>query len=158
MMSVRCCAMVTLPVAVILATMSGCKDGGAGTVPVEGTVTLDGAPVEGASVVFMPLAGGPQSTGQTDASGKFKLTTVNPGDGAVVGTHAVAVSKSEAVASATADPNSPQGTQLSGAPTGGRPKPAQSLLPSKYSDASNSGIKIEVKSGMEPVKIELSSK
>jgi len=48
------------------------------TVPVTGTVTLDGKPVEGAAVSFAPKTKGCRAAfGRTDASGKFKLTTVN---------------------------------------------------------------------------------
>lgn len=42
-------------------------------VPVEGVVTLDGAPVEGASVTFIPTAGGRPGVAGTDAAGRFVI-------------------------------------------------------------------------------------
>src|SRR5437870_4460006 len=65
--------------------------------PVSGTVTLDGQPLAGAWVTFMPVGTrdspdpGPTSSGKTDAQGKFTLA-IEPGrPGAVVGKHKVAV-------------------------------------------------------------------
>ncbi|QDS90205.1 hypothetical protein EC9_44120 [Rosistilla ulvae] len=64
--------------------------------PVSGIVTLDGQPVEGAQVIFQPAGESQQNllgTGETDASGRFSLVTVQAGEGAVAGTHNVSVSK-----------------------------------------------------------------
>lgn len=55
-----------------------------------GVVKLNGAPVADVSVTFYPDKGRP-STGKTDASGRFQLTTFNAGDGTAVGRHKVAV-------------------------------------------------------------------
>ncbi len=69
-------------------------------VPVSGTVTLDGKPLEGASVTFMN--GTFVGFGRTDASGKYRLV-----QGALPGTNKVVISKlppgAEAVVS---DPDS----------------------------------------------------
>lgn len=62
--------------------------------PVSGTVTLDGAPVADAAVMFHPTAGGPIATATTDAHGRFTLVTTNT-PGALVGEHQVAIAKSE---------------------------------------------------------------
>lgn len=78
--------------------MAGCG-GGVRTVPVEGTVTVDGAPVEKVAVSFTPIGGqgtaGPGSSGVTDAQGRFSLRTI--GDrrvtGAVPGKHRVTLSE-----------------------------------------------------------------
>lgn len=73
---------------------------GGGTASVSGTVTLDGKPIEGASVTFTPASGDGGgvggSYGKTDAQGKFTLRTV-AGDrsGAAVGKHKVAISLSK---------------------------------------------------------------
>jgi hypothetical protein len=72
------------------------------TVPVSGTVTLDGTAVEGASVVFAPTkSGGMAASGATDASGRYKLTTRDPNDGALAGSYSVMVSKTEVQGSAS---------------------------------------------------------
>jgi len=138
-----------------LVLVTGCGPGKPATVPVSGTVTLDGSPLEGASVTFTPAAGGRLATGTTDASGKFTLMTFAAGDGAIVGSHKVGVSKMEAAAGQQGDPSN---QMLSGPPGAGGSQPPKSLIPKKYSNPEKSGITVEVKSGMEPVTIELSSK
>ena len=52
-----------------------------------------GQPVEGASVQFVPVDGGPPAFGTTDASGVFTLTTFKQGDGARKGEYKVTVTK-----------------------------------------------------------------
>ena len=78
----------------------GCSPEGAtleGTVPVSGTVTQNGQPLEGAAVTFVPTDGGRSASGMTDASGKFSLTTLDPGDGALPGSYQVTITKKETV-------------------------------------------------------------
>jgi hypothetical protein len=58
-----------------------------------GVVMLDGQPLEGAEVVFYSAELEMTATGRTDASGTFKLTTYDEGDGFVEGTHSVSISK-----------------------------------------------------------------
>ena len=55
-----------------LMIMSGCGPS-AGTVPVRGTVLVDGEPVAGVTVQFSPVTGERPSTGFTDALGQFVL-------------------------------------------------------------------------------------
>ncbi len=64
------------------------------TARVSGIVRLQGKPVEKASILFVPETG-KSATGETDANGKFTLTTFANGDGAVVGKHQVAITKIE---------------------------------------------------------------
>jgi hypothetical protein len=80
----------------LLAT--GCDDGGMNLAPVEGVVTLDGAPVTEAGVMFVPNDSslGPPATGVTDAEGWFSLVTANR-TGALVGDHRVVISKDEVI-------------------------------------------------------------
>ena len=54
-----------------LAIVAGC--GGPSFLPVTGVVTLDGAPVEGATVTFTADDGSKTYSGSTDAAGKFTL-------------------------------------------------------------------------------------
>lgn len=62
------------------------------TVAAKGTVTVDGAPIAGLSVAFIP-ASGKLATGLTDEQGNFTLSTNEPGDGAVVGSYSVSITR-----------------------------------------------------------------
>ena len=100
---------------VAAALVSGC---GGGPAAVSGVVSLDGKPVEGATVNFTPAAGDGGglggSYGKTDAQGRYTLQTV-AGDkrGAAVGKHKVTISLSKP------DPSNPEGA-------------AKDLIPAKY--------------------------
>lgn len=61
-------------------------------IPVSGTVTMDGKPLEKISVTFHPETGR-SASGVTDAEGKFRLTTYDTNDGAVIGKHKVSLSQ-----------------------------------------------------------------
>lgn len=140
-------------------TLTGCGSG-SDTIPVTGTVTLDGKPLEGASVNFSPAEAGTPARAVTDASGKFELTTNEPKDGALPGSYNVGVTKMDkdsVDSTAAPDGSAEEGMMLSG-PGAGRvaPRP-KSLIPDKYTNPNKSGITVEVKEGMEPVTIELTS-
>lgn len=57
--------------------------------PVEGTVTLDGEPLEGALVTFNKVGGGRPAYGRTDADGWYQLTYMDGIAGALPGEHVV---------------------------------------------------------------------
>jgi hypothetical protein len=64
---------------------------------VQGLVTLEGTPVAGATVLFMPDKGeGRPATGFTSPDGTFHLTTSKTDDGAVSGEYRVVIQKTEA--------------------------------------------------------------
>lgn len=69
--------------------LAGCSDG-LNLVPVTGTVTLDGLPLEGASVVFRPEQGR-LSSGKTDAEGRYTLRYTDEKAGALPGEHTVQI-------------------------------------------------------------------
>jgi hypothetical protein len=79
----------------------GCGAGGK-FAKVSGRVTLDGAPLAGAIVIFQPLNPDPThplpgSHGLTDADGNYTLQVdLQATSGAAVGTHRVAISKTQA--------------------------------------------------------------
>ncbi|MCA9128431.1 MAG: hypothetical protein KDB22_15195 [Planctomycetales bacterium] len=79
----------------LLAIVAGCGESGPKTYKVVGTVSLDGTPVERATVTFIPddMANGKPAVGQTNAAGEFALTTTQSGDGAVAGAYKVMVTK-----------------------------------------------------------------
>jgi len=84
---------------VILPGFVGCSQQGSGvaTEYVDGTVLLNGTPVEAAQVTFTPkdAQNGMSATGYTDKSGKFKLTASkgDAGKGTLSGEYVVTVSK-----------------------------------------------------------------
>ncbi len=71
--------------------LTGCGSGGPDLGRVEGTVTLDGKPLEGALVEFQPREEGVPSYGRTDASGQYQLQFGVDQPGAMVGTHTVRI-------------------------------------------------------------------
>jgi hypothetical protein len=73
--------------------LTGC---GSGYSPVSGTVKLDGAPVEGATVTFVSEDGSRTYSGFTDASGNFSLQSGEK-PGALAGNYKVTVVKTQAV-------------------------------------------------------------
>ena len=72
----------------------GCGDSGPAVGLVKGTVTLDGEPVEGATVTFMPLfPGGSEATSaeKTDANGHYEMQYQTDRKGVLVGEHQVSI-------------------------------------------------------------------
>lgn len=61
--------------------------------PASGIVTLNGEPVEGASLTFIPVAGGRPGSAITDAQGRYTIKTYQDAPGAIIGEHKVAVIK-----------------------------------------------------------------
>lgn len=94
------------------------------TVAAKGTVTVDGKPMPGLSVAFIP-ASGKLATGETDDQGNFALTTNQPGDGAVVGSYSVAINQIQEVSEAMPGMD-------------GYKKPAPPPFARKYTDAKTS--------------------
>ena len=85
---------LTVPASVLLmSAMWGC--GGGVAIPalgtVEGTITLDGSPLAGAVVEFVPDDGGRSSSAVTDKAGHYSLRYNAEAAGAVVGKHNVLV-------------------------------------------------------------------
>jgi hypothetical protein len=87
--------------------IAGCGDGKIARYPVQGSVTVDGKPADGAIVIFCPIGGGPEleklrPMGTADQAGAFKLMSITPNDGAPAGPYKVIV-KWPAQVSAAAD-------------------------------------------------------
>ena len=114
--------------------------------PVEGTVTLDGEPLPGVVVRFLPDndkgTKGPTSEGYTDEQGKYVLKCASPArDGAVVGWHHVVVE----------DPNDER-------PFQGEVRKTKQRVPPKYSDPSRPALSLEVKAGAPTINVPLTRK
>jgi hypothetical protein len=147
----------------------GCNGGGGAakvaTHKVTGKVTMGGSAVAGATVTFSPEKGSsPAAMGLTDAQGVYTLTTYAAGDGAPEGDYKVLVykeaPKSEASSGPQHDPKAggtPQGPPGPKGHGGSNKKggPAGSLLPEKYSSASDTPLKKTVKSGENTIDLEL---
>jgi len=100
-----------------------------GIIYIEGTLVLDGNPVQGVSVTLIPRGeGGREALGQTNSYGRFKVTTDDapPGSGAREGEYDVTFSKVEMA--------------------GGK----KYVIPQKYNSPTTSGL--------EPIKIEAGGK
>lgn len=128
---------------VVVAT--GCwfqGDGRQPRVPVTGSVVCEGMPVAGARVIFYPLAEGlPAAHGDTDAAGRFQLTTFDPQDGAVPGAYVALVTKTETEGELTYEEGEAYFQRT------GKPPPfpqVKNLLPAKYGSYDTSDLRCEV--------------
>jgi hypothetical protein len=81
---------------------SGCEKNAFPIAPASGRVIFNGKPLAGAHLLFQPvpaagqIEAGPESVGETDAEGRFTLTTIEPeSKGATVGKHRVSVTIQE---------------------------------------------------------------
>lgn len=118
--------------------------------PVEALVLLDGQPVEGATVTFVPVREGAASaTGTTDASGRAKLVVLVPGQ-KVEGEYYVGVMKS-VVPTRTEEEETAAKDQPSPEPE------VKHIVPPRYNDPKQSGIRVTVAPGQKEVRIELTS-
>jgi hypothetical protein len=70
--------------------LAGCG----GPVDVRGKVTMNGKPLAGATVIFIPESGGPEAGALTDEEGNFRLTGTKT-EGTLPGEYRVTVSKKE---------------------------------------------------------------
>lgn len=135
-------------VAFFLLFACGCRPSNPyGTVTVKGTVTLDGNPIEGVSVIFSPesaSSGGMSAGGMTDAKGNFVLTTGGApfGTGAVPGTYHVTLSKVTNEGQEQQLSVDELNEQLSSGGSASRSGPmsrAKHHIPEKYGSAKTSG-------------------
>lgn len=151
--------------AVCAISSAGCNSGQPPAVKtdmVEGVVTLDGQPVPGATVTFLPVqdGAGASATGMTDASGKYTLTAVGAGIGAQAGAgtlpgeYRVGVLKDEIpdLAQIEQDPEGKAGGQ-------GKEIKITHVIPQKFNDPRKSEIpNVTVKAGDNDIPIDLKSK
>ena len=87
----------TLWLIVLVLVIAGCGPAGPDVQYVEGVVTLDGKPLDSATVTFVPVdKAGMSAAGKTDAEGHFRLNATQGkkyGKGTVVGDYVVTVTK-----------------------------------------------------------------
>jgi hypothetical protein len=143
---------VLLPVLVL--TQAGCGR----TVAVKGVVTLDGKPVPGATVLFVPEAGGDgrPASGLSDDAGQFRLTTYRPGDGAVPGTYRVVVTKTEGMSTPPDPDHASKARFLDHRKRSEGRRHRKPTLPAVYGDPETTTLRCTVPPDR-PVTVELSS-
>lgn len=117
-------------------TVTGCGRPSFGEV--EGTVTLDGKPLEGVMVHFVPDfvdgSAGPTSWGGTDAAGHYTLACMNQNQkGAFVGKHRVVCNEPE---------------RLSGEAKGSR-------IPERFRSPATTPLRFEVREGKQTIDLHL---
>ena len=127
----------SLLVAFLALTGTGCGQ----LYHIKGKVTLDGQPLAGATVQFVPEDGSRPAVGTTATDGTFTLTTYKPGDGVLPGEYRVLISKMSEHAIVPADPNDKEAmktimTQLMKrtAPRPKEPGKMADMVPGVYSD------------------------
>lgn len=131
--------------------LSGCSGGtGVTTVSASGVVIYKGQPVSEANVAFLGDGSIRPAIAVTDDDGKFVLTTVRSGDGAVVGKHMVTVSKTVEPPTKAAPTGS---VSMEDAAKAAQETPSDAkilyLVPEKYSLPATSGLTFEVTDGGE---------
>jgi len=128
---------------VLLNFVCGCAKQTAieGVVPVTGIVRYQNEPVAGATVIFSPEGETRAASCITDADGRFQLTTLEAGDGALPGQYRVAIFKTEII-----NPLSQKQAQAYFHEHAGRMPPVKTrqLLPEKYRQASTSKLVAQV--------------
>jgi hypothetical protein len=114
-------------------TLLGC--GGERLVPVSGIVTLDGQPVEQASVLFQHESGR-TAFGLTDQTGVFQLSMDDEWAGVPVGSYAIAVSLTRETGGI--QPTA-EGLEDLSKPSSG-PGHTEWIIPKRYHDPASSGL------------------
>jgi hypothetical protein len=128
----------------------GCSGGGDFGY-VEGTVTLDGEPIENALIGFYPTEGR-GSIGSTDSEGHYSLRYTASQKGASIGNHRVTVSTFIQEVKARANPRDPD--QVVEAVAG-----RKELLDKSYQDRKNTPLTATVVPGTNPpINFDLKSK
>ena len=134
-----------LSLSVLLLCCCGCSGSSGNFGNVQGTVTLDGKPLSGVSVVFYPESGERSSTGETDENGKYSLRHTRKIDGAVIGKHRITISINDLI-----DLYEDGGAEVT---TKKRKK-----LPLKYTDQNKTELSETVESGNNTIDFPLKSK
>lgn len=155
--------MLRIGCALLLLCPVGC---GSGLVPVAGQVTLDGQPLEGATVTLLPEdPAGTPGFGFTDANGRFEGRTGNDA-GMRPGRYTVVVIKDEPAA-APAGPAPEGGTkrideltpeELAEGMRYNARTPRRTVIPVRYADRATSQIAVEIAAGQPDLDVSLTTK
>ncbi|MEM8733346.1 MAG: carboxypeptidase-like regulatory domain-containing protein [Planctomycetota bacterium] len=141
-----------------LSPLVGCgpPDKGPKTVTAKGILTLDGEPVEGASIVFIPDGGEYPARSSTDSAGRFSLDAFEYKPGAVPGNYQAIVQRT-IVTEAEAAPAGSEEAEHAAQGDGGNER-VYNDLPKKYAQPSDE-MKFSIpETGIEDLTLELKSK
>ena len=154
---------------VAMLTFTGCKFGGEalpdgmpGLVPATLQLTQDGAPLAGASVSLIDMAGSQQwyPSGSSDAGGAVELYTNGRYKGAPEGKYKVVVTKTETDPSKlgpTPDVNDPNFREFIEKSANER-RDTYTLIDKKFGDAKSTPLEVEIKKGGEVQKLDVGEK
>ena len=154
-----------LSLAVLAFIFTGCGYRRPAQVKTTGTVTLDGEPVENASLMFIPDSGRPASA-NTNTNGDFQVSSYGGNDGLPAGNYRVMVTKlvlkdrfqqqyDRAVerAAAQAEPGEePEDVDIEFGDSA-----YENMLPTKYEELETTDIKVTITKQQEPLVISLTS-
>lgn len=139
-----------------LAAFSGCGSGGMGKV--KGKVTVGGQPITNGTIMFYPSTG-PGAVGEIGQDGVYTLRTHKPGDGAVIGTHKVAIHATSIGAGTLEAPKSLddelKGSSANSSAKNLVPGKITWLVPEKYSTPNDSPLTAEVKAGQNTIDFDI---
>ncbi|MGQ9604574.1 MAG: hypothetical protein ACUVTW_00100 [Thermogutta sp.] len=145
-----------LAIGVAVGLLNGCGSGDTrnlpATVTATGYVYLDGKPVEGAAVVFIPenINTGYPAQAISNAQGYFELQAFDKKKGAVPGNYVVQVAKTVEVAM--------EGAQVQGESEDFRAVTYKNVLPAKYANIATSDLKQTIPdSGIKDIRLDLRS-
>jgi hypothetical protein len=167
MMQRRIDSLLWVGLVVCLAAVVGC--GGQPTLSteyVEGVVTVDGQPVPEATVTFVPVTEGQgaPATGMTNAQGVYKLTATVTGEvaakaeaGTLPGEYFVGVMKNLIETPMSQEEAEKAGVEYKPTDEYSAPKITY-VVPQKYNNPRESGLKVTVQAGKNDIPIELTSK
>jgi hypothetical protein len=137
--------------ALCLLVVQGCGRSRPETSPVTGHVTYGGKPVSSGRIVFYP-SHGRSAMGTIEPDGSYRLTTFDPGDGALLGRHRVTIEATRIVR-APQPKNLGEESQFNGVAANGLA--VLWLVPEKYSRPESTPLTAEVTRGKNTIDFKL---
>jgi hypothetical protein len=137
-----------VPLVLLVTASAGC---GSGLVPAEGLVLLDGQPLAGATVTFMPQAEGRPASAVTGADGRFKAALPDGKGGLAPGEYRVVVMLVKQAVLAS-------GGEAAETASGGGGPPVEYIVPQRFGNPETSGLTASLSRGATDLRFELVSK
>ena len=139
-----------LLIVLTIAAMLGCG-GENGKVTVSGIVKMDGQPLSNATIGFLTESGSSMASAATGADGRFRTDVA-------IGKNKVTVSKTDP----SSMPAPPANEESTLSPNDNALAKMRSSInnsvPERFGDPNKSGLQYEIRSGMEPLDISITSK